>query len=67
MPSSGRCQPGRHVLLSPPADRAKYTAGKAAGLKYGGADAEAKRRAARAKIKRRQKARIDFEHGPAHV
>ncbi len=40
------------------ADRAKYAAGKAAGLKYGGADAEAKRRAARAKSKRRQKARI---------
>ncbi len=41
------------------ADRAKYAAGKAAGLKYGGADAEAKRRAARAKSKRRQKARIE--------
>ncbi len=41
------------------ADRAKYAAGKAAGLRYGGADAEAKRRAARAKSKRRQKARIE--------
>ena len=39
------------------ADRAKYAAGKAAGLKYGGADAEAKRRAGRAKSKRRQKER----------
>ena len=41
------------------ADRARYAAGKAAGLKYGGADAEAKRRAGRAKSKRRQKARIE--------
>ena len=40
-------------------DRAKYAAGKAAGLKYGGADAEAKRRAGRAKSWRRQKARIE--------
>ncbi|MDE0254377.1 MAG: hypothetical protein OYG32_06245 [Rhodospirillaceae bacterium] len=39
-------------------DRAKYAAGKAAGLPYGGADADAKRRAGRAKSKRRQKARI---------
>ena len=40
-------------------DRAKYAAGKAAGLKYGGADADAKRRAGRAKSKRRQKQRIE--------
>ncbi len=40
-------------------DRAKYAAGKAAGLKYGGADAEAKRRADRAKSRRRQKERIE--------
>ncbi len=39
------------------ADRARYAAGKAAGLKYGGSNAEAKRRSARAKSKRRQKAR----------
>lgn len=39
------------------ADRAKYAAGKAAGLPYGGANADAKRRAGRAKSKRRQKAR----------
>ena len=38
-------------------DRAKYAAGKAAGLPYGGSNIEAKRRAARAKSKRRQKAR----------
>ena len=41
------------------ADRAKYAAGKAAGLPYGGANADAKRRAGRAKSKRRQKARKD--------
>ncbi len=41
------------------ADRAKYAAGKAAGLKYGGADAEAKRKAARVKSRRRQKARVE--------
>ena len=40
-------------------DRAKYAAGKAAGLKYGGADPDAKKRAARARSKRRQKARIE--------
>ena len=41
------------------ADRAKYAAGKAAGLKYGGACVEAKRRAGRAKSKRRQQERIE--------
>ena len=41
------------------ADRAKYAAGKAAGLPYGGANADAKRRAGRAKSKRRQKARVE--------
>ena len=38
-------------------DRSKYAAGKAAGLPYGGSNIEAKRRAARLKSKRRQKAR----------
>ena len=38
-------------------DRTSYAAGKAAGLKYGGANAEAKRRSGRLKSKRRQKAR----------
>jgi len=38
-------------------DRAKYAAGKAAGLKYGGANAEAKRKSARLNSQRRQKAR----------
>ena len=41
------------------ADRAKYAAGKAAGLPYGGANAAAKRRAGRAKSKRRQAERIE--------
>ena len=40
-------------------DRARYAAGKAAGLKYGGANAEAKRKAARLKSKRLQKARCE--------
>ena len=40
-------------------DRARYAAGKAAGLPYGGADPEAKRRAGRAKSKRRQKERVE--------
>ncbi len=39
-------------------DRARYAAGKAAGLPYGGADPETKRRAGRAKSKRRQQERI---------
>ena len=38
-------------------DRASYAAGKAAGLNYGGANAEAKRKSGRLKSKRRQKAR----------
>ena len=41
------------------ADRARYAAGKAAGLKYGGADPEIKRRAGRARSKRRQGLRIE--------
>ena len=44
------------------ADRARYAAGKAAGLPYGGANAEAKRRAGRAKSKRRQKERVEAGH-----
>ena len=40
-------------------DRASYAAGKAAGLKYGGADPEAKRRAGRNRSRKRQKARIE--------
>ena len=41
------------------ADRAKYAAGKAVGLPYGGADPDARRKYARARSKRRQKARIE--------
>ncbi len=40
-------------------DRARYAAGKAAGLKYGGANPEAKRKAGRLKSKRNQKARYE--------
>ena len=39
------------------ADRDRYSRGKAAGLPYGGANADAKRRSGRAKSKRRQQAR----------
>ena len=39
------------------ADRAKYAAGKAVGLPYGGADPDVRRKNARARSKRRQKAR----------
>ena len=39
------------------ADRTSYAAGKAAGLLYGGANADAKRRSARAQSMKRQKAR----------
>ena len=38
-------------------DRARYARGRAAGLAYGGANADVKRRSARAKSRRRQKAR----------
>ena len=41
------------------ADRARYARGKAAGLPYGGANADAKRRSGRDKSRRRQKARRD--------
>ncbi len=41
------------------ADRAKYAAGKAAGLPYGGADPDARKKYARARSKRRQKARTE--------
>ena len=41
------------------ADRAKYAAGKAAGLPYGGGDIESNRRSARIRGRKRQKARIE--------
>ena len=56
-PDRSSCEPCLEKRRA--SDRAKYAAGKALGLKYGGADVEAKRRAGRAKSKRRQKARIE--------
>ena len=56
MPGRRSCEPCLEKRRR--ADRARYAAGKAAGLPYGGADPEVKRRAGRAKSKRRQKARI---------
>ena len=41
------------------ADRKNYAAGKAAGLPYGGANADSRRKNARARSKRRQKARME--------
>ena len=41
------------------ADRQKYAAGKALGLKYGGADPEVRKRAARARTRRRRTARLE--------
>ena len=54
-PDRADCEPC--LEKSRAADRARYARGKAAGLKYGGANVEAKRGSARAKSKRRQKAR----------
>ncbi len=56
-PDRVRCEPCLDKRRA--ADRAKYAAGKAAGLPYGGANADAKRRAARTRGKKRQKARLD--------
>ena len=56
-PDRSSCEPCLEKRRA--ADRAKYAAGKAAGLPYGGADPVAKRRAGRAKSKRRQKARLE--------
>ena len=56
-PGRSSCEPCLEKRRA--ADRAKYAAGKAAGLPYGGADPAAKRRAGRAKSKRRQKARLE--------
>ena len=54
-PGRVRCEPCIEKRRA--ADRAKYAAGKAAGLPYGGANADAKRRAARTRSKKRQKER----------
>ena len=56
-PDRVRCEPCLEKRRA--ADRAKYAAGKAAGLPYGGSDIETKRRGARARSKKRQKARLD--------
>ena len=56
-PGRSSCEPCLEKRRA--ADRARYAAGKAAGLPYGGANADAKRRAGRAKSKRRQKARLE--------
>ena len=57
MPGRKSCEPCLEKRRA--ADRARYAAGKAAGLPYGGADPEVKRRAGRAKSKRRQKERVE--------
>ena len=51
-PDRASCEPCLEKRRA--SDRAKYAAGKTAGLPYGGANADAKRRAARARGKRRQ-------------
>ncbi len=56
MPGRKSCEPCLEKGRA--ADRARYAAGKAAGLPYGGADPEVKRRAGRAKSRRRQMARL---------
>ena len=55
-PDRVRCEPCLEKRRA--SDRAKYAAGKAAGLPYGGSNIEAKRRSARARSKKRQKERI---------
>ena len=55
MESRASCEPCLERRRA--SDRAKYAAGKAVGLKYGGANAEAKRKSARLKSKKRQKTR----------
>ena len=56
-PNRASCEPCLEKRRA--ADRARYATGKAAGLPYGGANADAKRRAGRAKSKRRQTERIE--------
>lgn len=56
-PDRASCEPCLEKKRA--SDRARYAAGKTAGLPYGGANADAKRRSGRAKSKRRQKARIE--------
>ena len=53
MPGRKSCEPCLEKRRA--ADRARYAAGKAAGLPYGGADPEVKRRAGRAKSRHRSR------------
>ncbi len=57
--AEGRASCGPCLEKRRAADRAKYAAGKAAGLPYGGSDIESKRRSARTRSKKRQKDRIE--------
>ena len=54
-PGRASCEPC--LATRREADRASYAAGKAAGMLYGGANADAKRRSARAQSRKRQEAR----------
>ena len=54
-PGRASCEPCLEQRRA--ADRASYAAGKAAGMLYGGANADAKRRGARAQSRKRQKVR----------
>ena len=57
VPGRASCEPCLEKRRE--AERARYAAGKAAGLPYGGADPDARRKYARARSKRVQKARIE--------
>ena len=56
-PNHASCEPCLEKRRN--SDRARYAAGKAAGLPYGGANPEVKRRAGRARSRRRQQARVE--------
>ena len=58
-PDRASCEPCLESSMRRADDRAKYAAGKAAGLPYGGADPDARKQYARARSKRRQKARTE--------
>ncbi len=57
--AEGRSSCGPCLEKRRASDRARYAAGKARGLKYGGADPHAKRRIGRARSRKLQKARIE--------
>ena len=56
-PDRASCEPCLEKRRA--ADRAKYAAGKAAGLPYGGTDPDVRRKSARARSKRRQEVRLE--------